>query len=114
MPEEADEVAQSVDHIVARQHHGTDDPDNLALACLSCNLHKGPNIAGIDPDTGQLAPLFHPRRDHWDQHFRWNGARLIGLTPTGRVTVDLLAINDERNVVAREALIAEGRFPSDR
>ena len=111
MPDDADEVAHTVDHIVARQHHGSDDLDNLALACLSCNLHKGPNLAGLDPDSGRVEPSFYPRRDQWDQHFRWSGARLAALTATGRVTIDVLTINDERNLTAREALIAEGRFP---
>jgi 5-methylcytosine-specific restriction endonuclease McrA len=52
-----------IDHIIARQHGGMTLPDNLALACARCNLHKGPNIAGLDPRTGQLTSLFHSRRD---------------------------------------------------
>jgi hypothetical protein len=58
-----------VEHIRARQHRGGDDPDNLALACRRCNLHKGPNLSSIDPQTGQLVPLFHPRLDVWSEHF---------------------------------------------
>lgn len=51
----------SVDHIVARQHGGPTVLENLALACLHCNRHKGPNIAGTDPSTGEIVRLFHPR-----------------------------------------------------
>ena len=37
--------------------------------------------------------LFHPRKDIWDKHFRFEGARLVGLTPIGRATVHVLAMN---------------------
>jgi hypothetical protein len=40
-----------VEHIIARQHGGSDDISNLALSCPSCNLHKGSNLSGVDPDT---------------------------------------------------------------
>ncbi len=75
-----------VEHIVARQHRGKTEPDNLAIACGYCNLHKGPNIAAIDPDSGQLVPLFNPRRDRWADHFMWEGTLVVGLTPIGRAT----------------------------
>lgn len=84
-------------------------PDNLALACLRCNSHKGPNLAGIDPDTGRMTRLFHPRQDIWDQHFRWNGPYLLGLTDVGRTTIAVLTNPDY--VALRESLIAEGLFP---
>ena len=71
-----------VDHIVARQHGGESSLDNLALACLHCNRRKGPNIAGMSQETGDIVRLFHPRRDRWRDHFEWNGAELIGKTPS--------------------------------
>jgi 5-methylcytosine-specific restriction endonuclease McrA len=69
------------DHIIARQHGGKSEPPNLASACANCNRHKGPNIAGIDPVTGNLARLFNPRSDSWEEHFHWLGAELAGRTP---------------------------------
>ena len=81
------------------------------VACPSCNLHKGPNLAGIDPDTGAITVLFNPRRDAWHVHFRYDGATLVGLTVTGRVTVQTLSMNDERLVALRQSLIAAGLFP---
>jgi len=83
---------------------------NLALACLWCNLHKGTNIASIDPDSGDLVRLFDPRRQRWTDHFRLYGARILGTTPIGRVTVAVLAMNGDRYVAIRRALIAEGLF----
>jgi 5-methylcytosine-specific restriction endonuclease McrA len=58
-----------IEHIVARQHGGTTEMDNLALACWQCNFKKGPNLTGIDPATAQVTPLFHPREERWADHF---------------------------------------------
>lgn len=92
-----------IDHIIAAQHGGTDDAMNLAVACHHCNLHKGTNLSGLDPDTGALVALFYPRRDVWDAHFMVRDALVVGLTPTGRVTVQVLAMNaDERVELRRE------------
>jgi HNH endonuclease len=100
-----------IDHIVARQHHGATEIDNLALACFHCNRHKGPNIAGRDPVSGEIVRLFHPRTDVWSEHFQVEGAVQIGLTPIGRATVEVLAINASDFRQVRETLISEGVFP---
>jgi hypothetical protein len=100
-----------IDHIIARQHGVKTESDNLCLSCYRCNSHKGPNIASIDPDTGEMVPLFHPRRDNWHEHFEWNGTLLVGCTPVGRATVALLAINHPDYVLLRESLMVEGSFP---
>jgi hypothetical protein len=97
-----------VEHVIAIQHGGSDDADNLALACHRCNLHKGPNLAGIDPDDGQVVSLFHPRRDRWSDHFVFEGARINGLTPTGRATVQVLNINDARRIELRAEILKQG------
>jgi 5-methylcytosine-specific restriction endonuclease McrA len=54
-----------VDHVIALKHLGQTVADNLALCCAGCNRYKGSDIASIDPDTGNLTPLFHPRLDRW-------------------------------------------------
>ena len=63
LPQHASPFQHVVDHVIARQHGGATTEANLALCCGRCNLHKGPNIAGLDPVTGQLTRLFHPRED---------------------------------------------------
>jgi hypothetical protein len=100
-----------VEHIVARQHHGSDDPDNLALACHHDNDHKGPNLSGIDPQTGRTARLFNPRRQRWQRHFRFSGPYIVGRTYCGRATVMVLALNASDRVELRSELIAAGTFP---
>jgi hypothetical protein len=99
-----------VEHIVARQHGGTDDLENLALACHQCNLHKGTNLAGLDPDSGEMARLFHPRRDRWDEHFAWDGPTLVGLTAMGRTTAWLLEMNTGERLELRQMLRALGEL----
>jgi hypothetical protein len=104
-------LAFHVEHVVARQHGGTDSPGNLAYACHHDNLHKGPNLTGIDPLTGKITRLFHPRRHKWSWHFRWDGPLLVGRTAIGRTTVAVLGMNLPHRVALREALITAGRFP---
>ena len=111
LPESPANFRFPIDHVIARQHRGPTESDNLALSCPQCNLHKGPNLTGIDPDTGGVVPLFNPRQDRWDEHFAWRVAELIGLTPAGRTTIEVLAINDLPSLRLRQALIDEGSFP---
>jgi hypothetical protein len=99
-----------VEHIVSRQHGGTDDPGNLALACPECNLHKGTNLTGIDPDTGQVTPLFHPRRDRWNDHFTLVDGSIVGRTAAGRTTARLLEMNTGDRLQLRRELVRLGLF----
>jgi hypothetical protein len=97
-----------VEHVIALQHGGPTESSNLALACSFCNFHKGPNIASLDPESGKLVPLFHPRRNTWSEHFRWQATLVLGLTPMGRATVQLLAMNDWQRVEMRDNLRSLG------
>ena len=90
-----------VEHIIARQHRGTDDLSNLALACHHCNLFKGPNLTSRDPDGDALVSLFHPRQHVWDEHFKIESAHVLGLTDVGRTTVFLLEMNSDPRVDLR-------------
>lgn len=98
-----------VEHIIARQHGGNDEPENLCLACGECNWAKGTNLTGLL--NGKIVPLFHPRWHIWKRHFRWLGPLLVGKTSIGKVTVHVLNINDPGRVMLRQNLIEEGRFP---
>lgn len=97
-----------IEHAIARQHGGQDTPANLCYSCLRCNLHKGPNLSGIDPKTKKLTRLFNPRRHRWARHFQWEGAALIGRTAVGRTTVKVLAMNDSARIALRQELIDQG------
>lgn len=111
-----DDVPQQheIDHLIARKHGGQTIAENLALTCLPCNRHKGADLTAIDPDTKNVAPLFNPRVQLWSEHFALIGARIVGLTSTGRATVALLRFNLPVRVDNRRLLIEKGRYPSAR
>lgn len=108
LPQAALEERFSIDHIIPRKHQGDDDADNLALACLRCNLHKGTNLTGIDPDSHAIESLFNPRLDSWPDHFRWTGPLIAANTAKGRTTIQVLQMNAPLRVRLRQTLIAEG------
>ncbi len=108
--QEYSELKHHVEHIIPRQHAGPDDPENLALACHRCNLHKGPNLTGIDPHSGEIAALFHPRRDRWSDHFAFEEARIAGISAVGRATVEVLNMNDARRLELRAEILKHDRF----
>jgi hypothetical protein len=99
-------LPHQVDHVIAETHGGKTVMENLACAC---NRFKGANIAGVDPETGRIIRLFHPRKDRWNKHFesRVDG-RISGCSAIGRTTVAVLRVNQEKSVLMRQALIAEG------
>jgi hypothetical protein len=97
-----------IEHIVAQQHGGTDGPENLASACPECNFQKGTNLTGVDPDTGKVTRLFHPRRHRWQDHFAHDRARIVGRTPEGHTTVWLLKVNTGDRLRWRELLVRLG------
>jgi HNH endonuclease len=103
----------SIEHIIPRSKGGTNDPDNLAIACQGCNNFKYSHIESIDPITGKSVPLYHPRQDRWHEHFSWSDdyAQVIGLTMTGRATIERLQLNREGVVNLRQLLYAVDRHP---
>jgi hypothetical protein len=102
LPEHISDLPHVIDHVIARQHRGATVSGNLALCCGRCNLSKGPNVAGVDPVTGEIIRLFHPRTDHWADHFEWRGPQLHGRTAIGRTTIEVLAMNHPYRVAARQ------------
>lgn len=70
------------DHILSIKHGGTSAQDNLAWSCFDCNRFKGSDITSLDAISGELVRLFHPRQDHWQDHFQFADGQIIPLTPT--------------------------------
>jgi len=108
VPEAVTLVTHEVDHVVARKHRGSDDVNNLALSCTLCNKCKGTDLTTIDPETGDLTPLFNPRRDRWSDHFRLDGALIVARTAVGRSTVLLLQLNRPERIIERRRLLESG------
>jgi hypothetical protein len=99
-----------VEHVIPLKHRGTDDLDNLALACQQCNLHKGTNLTGRDPDTNEVTRLFDPRKDHWKEHFTLEGTRIAGISAVGRTTAWVLEMNSDERVDLRAVLLELGEL----
>ena len=99
------------DHIVAVKHRGATVESNLAYSCAMCNSFKGTDLSSIDRETELLVRLFNPRIDVWSSHFEIVGGRIVGRTPEGRVTAELLQMNRSDMVRLRRLLAAIGRFP---
>ena len=114
LPDDIALVPHQPDHIVATKHGGPTRFDNLAYACYACNHRKGSDIASLDPQSGVVTRLFHPRADQWAEHFRWDAAIITPLTAIGRTTATLLRLNDPQRVVMRANLIQRGHFPFKR
>jgi hypothetical protein len=86
--------------------------ENLALACVSCSLRKAARRTAVDPQSGQEVALFNPRHDVWHEHFQWDGGNLVGLTATGRATVEALKMNRVLILAIRREEEAVGRHLS--
>jgi hypothetical protein len=100
----------TIEHIIPEARGGSSTEDNLWLACHACNEFKGMRTRGFDSLTGKTVPLFHPRRQHWHEHFCWSsdGTQIIGLTPCGRATVTTLRLNRPELIGARSLWVQVG------
>jgi hypothetical protein len=103
----------AIEHIEPRSREGETTLENLAFCCQGCNNHKYTKTYGKDPASGILVPLFHPRKQRWDEHFAWNdnATLVIGASPTGRATVEILRLNREGLVNLRRLLFSAGEHP---
>ncbi len=101
------------EHIIPRAKGGKSRPNNLACSCPACNAHKYTTTAALDPLTGELAALFHPRRQRWADHFELaaGGLLIVGRTPTGRATIETLQLNHTTMLNLRRLLILDGLHP---
>lgn len=105
------EAAFHVDHIIPEMDGGETVLENLALACVSCSLRKGARQLTHDPHTRKLVRLFHPRKQAWAAHFRFDDFRIVGVTATGRATVHALKLNRLVLLTIRAEEAFLGRFP---
>jgi hypothetical protein len=108
-------IPLTLEHITPKAQGGQDVEDNLWLSCRLCNEAKGVLTEAVDPQTGELVPLFNPREQVWAEHFAWSedGTQIIGQTPVGRATVAALSLNSEFRVRARAIWIEAGWHPPE-
>ena len=102
-----------IEHIIPVSKDGSDDLENLAFSCNGCNNYKYTHTHAVDPLSGKLVALYHPRKDSWHAHFMWNRdyITMLGITATGRATIDRLKLNREGLKNQRELLAKAGKHP---
>jgi hypothetical protein len=107
-PERSSSDVFTIDHLIPRSLQGSDEFDNLALACRRCNERRYNFTTGIDPQTAKEVAIFNPRLQSWADHFIWtaDGLRIIGKSPTGRATCHRLDFNDDSH---NQGFIQESR-----
>lgn len=110
MPQLPIQLKHEPDHIISKKHGGSNLLENLALACFSCNRHKGTDIASYDDLTGKLTAFFNPRTQIWAEHFQMQNAEIIGITPEARVVIKILQLNDTERIEKRQMLIELGGY----
>jgi HNH endonuclease len=103
----------TLDHVSPESRGGPTALENLAYACVGCNVRKSSKTHAPDPIDDKLAPLFNPRLQRWSDHFCWSSdTRLIlGLTPTGRATVVALSLNRQPLIAYRALMARNGMHP---
>jgi hypothetical protein len=102
-----------IDHIQPLAKGGLNTEDNLCLACELCNQYKWKQTVGVDPESGEVVPLFNPRNQNWKEHFTWNleGIEIIGITACGRATIGALRLNNNLAVIVRKNWVQAGWHP---
>jgi hypothetical protein len=103
-------LPHEADHILSEKHRGETTAKNLCLSCFDCNRYKGSDVGSFDLETGRFFPLYNPRTMQWSDHFRLDDARIIPLTPEGRITEFLLRLNSPDRIVRRQALVELKRY----
>jgi HNH endonuclease len=101
------------EHIIPVAKGGETSLSNLALACGGCNSYKYTKQEGIDPTSSENVSLYHPRQDRWIEQFIWSedGLEIVGITPTGRATIDALNLNRSGVKNIRRLLVVADLHP---
>jgi 5-methylcytosine-specific restriction endonuclease McrA len=111
LPQSLNPSLLEIEHLLATANGGTDDEENLWLACRLCNGYKGIQAEAIDPKTNKSVTLFNPRTQIWKEHFEWREEKIVGKTSCGRATVQALKLNNEIILPLRKRWISVGWFP---
>jgi 5-methylcytosine-specific restriction endonuclease McrA len=111
LPQSLNPNLLEIEHILATANGGSDNEENLWLACRLCNGHKGTQAETIDPKTNKITALFNPRTQNWNENFEWREEKIVGKTPCGRATVRALKLNNEIISPLRKRWISVGWFP---
>lgn len=111
LPQSLNPSRLEIEHLSATANGGSDNEENLWLACRLCNGYKGIQTEAKDPQTNRIALIFNPRTQNWKKHFEWNAEVITGKTVCGQATVQALKLNNEIISPLRKKWISAGWFP---
>jgi len=111
--EEDSYYRHEIEHIISIKHGGLSELENLALACVFCNRNKGSDIASVGSSSSGLIRFYNPRTDVWSENFRLDGMVILPLTDIAEVTIRILQMNHEDQILEREVLNKVGRYPNE-
>lgn len=111
LPQSLNPSLLEIEHLLATANGGTDEEENLWLACRLCNGYKNTQSEAVDDKTNKKVLLFNPRAQDWNEHFEWINEKIVGKTPCGRATVKALKLNNEIILPVRKKWISAGWFP---
>ncbi len=102
-----------VEHIQPKSKSGETKEYNLALSCQGCNNYKYNKTSGLDILTDEEVDLFNPRKHEWSENFKWseNVIEILGISATGRVTIEELKLNRKELQNLRMLLADAGKHP---
>jgi hypothetical protein len=80
---------------------------------MVCNLAKADRTHALDAYSAQIVALFNPRSQLWSENFCWNDdcTLILGITASGRATIDALNLNRADAVHLRKVLVLFGDHP---
>ncbi len=104
-----------IEHIIPKSKGGKTELNNLALSCQGCNNYKYNKVFGFDEISGERVELFNPRNSKWSESFNWSEdvIEVLGITGSGRVTVDVLRLNRKELQNLRKLLASVGKHPPE-
>lgn len=104
-----------IEHLLPLAAGGTDEEENLWLACRDCNSYKSSKIYVLDEETNRKVKIFNPRRQVWQRHFEFNSmtGEITGKTVCGRATVTALRMNSDQALIARMIWFNAGWYPPE-
>lgn len=113
LPQILNPTLLEMEHIVPTARGGTDNKENLWLACRECNSHKAAKTHGFDKKTKRRIKIFNPRRQKWKRYFKFSEdkSEIIGKTVCGRATVEALLFNSEILISVRKLWVEFDLFP---
>lgn len=112
-PQPATGIRYHLEHVFPESLGGTDEVDNLALACPTCNYYKSNHLLGIDEKRFNWPAAVQSKERPMARTFDFDSStlRLKGKTDTGKGTVNRFLMNNSMQLEARRLWVELELYP---